>query len=58
MNKYNIPDSNSFTVCFDKQNNLHLFVINNNSEKQKSFKNNKNKSQYQETFRINFFKKL
>jgi hypothetical protein len=53
MNKYNIPDSNSFTVCFDKQNNLHLFVINNNSEKQKSFKNNKNKLQYQEPFRIN-----
>ena len=36
-NRYNKPKLNNFSVCFDKQNNFSLFVINNNSEKQTSF---------------------
>jgi len=50
-NKYSYPKLNSFTVCFDKQNNFSFVCHYKNSEKQRVFKYNKNNLENQETFR-------
>ena len=51
--KYSYPPFNSFTGCFDKQNNFNFFVKNKRvSEKQQNVQGNRNKINNQEQFRI------
>ena len=51
--KYNYPPFNSFTGCFDKQNNFSCFEEHKRrSEKQQNVQGNRNKINNQEQFRI------
>ena len=50
--EYSYPPFNSFTGCFDKQNNFSFFKKHKRvSEKQQNVQVNRNKIKYQEQFR-------